>query len=228
MKNIHVLPTDKPSRIHFYSNVTFGVSKEHLNWKQGRNIYITNDEDLMIGDYYIAGVDIYKCLSSIELEGLSIDSYCRKIILTTDQDLINDGVQDIDDEFLEWFVNNPSCEKIETESFCKNGDDCLSQGPYDNLCNIGYKIIIPKEEPKQETIEEAAERLSELQEGTYTIQHKTTYQHGFIDGAKWQQQQDKNKYSEEEVIKILISYLHYLTTNDNRTSEEWFEQFKKK
>jgi hypothetical protein len=35
----------------------------------------------------------------------------------------------------------------------------------------------------QETLEEAAERLSELQEGTYTIQHKTTYQHGFIDGA---------------------------------------------
>lgn len=27
----------------------------------------------------------------------------KKIILTTDQDLIKDGVQAIDDEFLEWF-----------------------------------------------------------------------------------------------------------------------------
>jgi hypothetical protein len=38
----------------------------------------------------------------------------------------------------------------------------------------------------------------------------------------------ERRYSEEEVIQILINYLHYLTTNDGRTSEEWFEQFKKK
>jgi flavorubredoxin len=38
--------------------------------------------------------------------------YC-KIILTTDGDLIKDGVQSIDDEFLEWFVENPSCEEVE-------------------------------------------------------------------------------------------------------------------
>jgi hypothetical protein len=31
------------------------------------------------------------------------------IILTTDGDLIDDGVQAIDDEFLEWFVKNPIC-----------------------------------------------------------------------------------------------------------------------
>jgi hypothetical protein len=36
-----------------------------------------------------------------------------KIILTTDQELIKDGVQVIDDEFLKWFVKNPSCEDIE-------------------------------------------------------------------------------------------------------------------
>ena len=39
---------------------------------------------------------------------------------------------------------------------------------------------------KQETLEEAANRLSDLQEGTYTPPHKITYQHGFIDGVKWQ------------------------------------------
>ena len=73
---------------------------------------------------------------------------------------------------------------------------------------------------QKETLEEAAKK----QWGNV---HRTGVL-GFIEGAKWQQEQDKNKYSEEEVIKILISYLHYLTTNDNRTSEEWFEQFKKK
>jgi hypothetical protein len=39
-----------------------------------------------------------------------------KIILTTDQDLIKDGVQAIDDEFLEWFVNNTSCEEVEIKT----------------------------------------------------------------------------------------------------------------
>ena len=71
----------------------------------------------------------------------------KKIILTTDQDLIKDGVQDIDNEFLEWFVKNPSCEYIEIENV------------YDKFLNSGkrsvsdfrkkYKIIIPKGEPKQ-------------------------------------------------------------------------------
>lgn len=35
----------------------------------------------------------------------------KKIILTTDTKLIDNGVQAIDDEFLEWFVKKPSCEK---------------------------------------------------------------------------------------------------------------------
>jgi hypothetical protein len=40
----------------------------------------------------------------------------KKIILTTDPQLIADGVQAIDDEFLEWFVKNPSCERVEVEN----------------------------------------------------------------------------------------------------------------
>jgi hypothetical protein len=39
----------------------------------------------------------------------------QKIILTTDKDLTKDGVQSIDDEFLEWFVKNPSWEEVEVE-----------------------------------------------------------------------------------------------------------------
>lgn len=32
--------------------------------------------------------------------------------------------------------------------------------------------------------EKEAETLSELQEGTYTSQHKITYTHGFVDGSQ--------------------------------------------
>lgn len=49
---------------------------------------------------------------------------------------------------------------------------------------------------KNETLEEAAERISELQEGTYTSQHKLTYKHGFLDGAKWQQEKIYNEIKE--------------------------------
>jgi hypothetical protein len=53
--------------------------------------------------------------------------------MTTDRDLIRDCVQAIDDEFLEWFIKNPSCEGVEVQ-------DCVNY----------YKILIPQEKPKQE------------------------------------------------------------------------------
>jgi hypothetical protein len=123
MKNIHVLPTDKPSRLIIQNSnrLILGVL-DYAIIENRQHIYITSDEDLMIGDYYIAGVDIYQCLSSIELEDLSIDSYCKKIILTTDPELIKDGVQAIDDEFLEWFVKNPSCKGVEIADLWKDGN----------------------------------------------------------------------------------------------------------
>ena len=62
--------------------------------------------------------------------------HLKKIILTTDQDLIKDGVQAIDDEFLEWFVKNPNCEFVEV---VKGFADVTSYG----FNFLDYKIIIP-------------------------------------------------------------------------------------
>ena len=77
------------------------------------------------------------------------------------------------------------------------------------------------EEPKQETLEEAAERMAydSTEENKGFPQMKA-----FINGAKWQQQQDKNKYSEEEVLDILFTMS---VVNPNNITE-WFEQFKNK
>ena len=48
MKNIHLLSTDKPSRLHYYNHIDpLGLSKEYFKWKQGRNIYITSDEEII-------------------------------------------------------------------------------------------------------------------------------------------------------------------------------------
>jgi len=148
MKNIHVLKTSKPSRLYFDV-----VTKElHLQKRlslnatsfpiEKRNIYITNDEETLSnnGDYYL-GYPNYNTIHKWNMEGMHENKqvWIKKIILTTDQDLIKDGVKAIDDEFLEWFVKNPSCEKVEFETDIIGSEGGLEFRPF-----FGYKIIIPR------------------------------------------------------------------------------------
>ena len=119
MKNIHVLSSN-PSRAKY--------------------IYITNDEEIKEGDYGLGtNNSIYKFDKTTTLHCVKMFE-CKKIILTTDQDLIKEGVQAIDDEFLEWFVKNPSCDRIKT---FKDKELEIQQGI------SFYGIILPKRESKQ-------------------------------------------------------------------------------
>ena len=110
-------------------------------YKIGKELFITSEEEIKAKDWIISKStgELIKSSKSY----CANNEYGKKIILTTDQDLIKDGVQAIDDEFLEWFVKNSSCEEIEIRY--KEGIYDLSMG-YPSI----YKIIIPKEEPKQE------------------------------------------------------------------------------
>jgi hypothetical protein len=109
----------------------------------GRNIYITSDEKPKAGDWSLYQNKIHKCIEDI------VGDEFKKIILTTDQDLIKDGVQAISDEFLEWFVKNPSCEKVKVADY---GNVLFD----DKIFHV-YKIIIPQEEPKQKQKESLIE-----------------------------------------------------------------------
>jgi hypothetical protein len=271
MKNIHILPTDKPTRLFtFESELTLSWYSKNT-FKTGKNIYITSDEDINENDYIITKdgrlVQVSYLLSK-DLEGAS------KVILTTDQELIKDGVQAIDDEFLEWFVKNPNCEKVETSFLCRGidglkgaigeykifipkektkniciqtglpcGMQCLSE----ETCNmikpkqelskdvvLGYKTslvaqMLDKIEPKQETIQEAAERYTKEEIG---LGFYPDIEIAFEKGAKWQQEKS---YSEEEVKfqtnKLLNDLLYkkgFSTNVIGGIVNEWFEQFKKK
>jgi hypothetical protein len=163
MKNIHILQqTDKPSRLHEYDFLSpMGLSKEPLQWRLGRNIYITNDEEIKEGDYsfyppfgvgkniFIDGELCFHIESKDGKGSFTQKTYQtldrnKKIILTTDQSL--DGVQAIDDEFLEWFVGKAKdsgkpIDIVEVEGHIYKGQD-----------ETEYKIIIPKEEPKQDDL----------------------------------------------------------------------------
>jgi hypothetical protein len=155
MKNIHVIPTDKPSRLggsEYIVNIQ-GIDKRAFKLKLWnkiisnkdlrdvgyipQNIYITSDEEIKEGDFYLYCNQVTKRFRKNTRAEYPYPNY-QKIILTTDQDLIKDGVQAIDDEFLEWFVKNPSCEFVE-----------INKRIFIPLGTL-YDIIIPQEEPKQE------------------------------------------------------------------------------
>ena len=171
MKNIHVLPTDKPSRLGYLTKkgkevfndlILFEKPMPNILDSENQHIYITSDEEIKEGDwmyYKHFGEDIICKYDTLGGQNTNVNEhkdYYKKIILTTDQDLIKDGVQAIDDEFLEWFVKNPSCEEVEVVDNLKyfNVDELrerhLKGLPHLYSEKIGYKIIIPKEEPKQE------------------------------------------------------------------------------
>jgi hypothetical protein len=137
MRNVHLLPTDKPSRlVKFFTN-KFHLCKEILpiqDEEQYQYLYITSDEEIKEGDWcFDINGKIFKHENHFPI---SIGQ--RKIILTTDPDLISEGVQPIDNEFLEWFVKNPSCEFVEV----KKG---FADGTVWGYNFLDYKIILPQE-----------------------------------------------------------------------------------
>lgn len=268
-KNIHVLPTDKPSRLfkHQLDEITLNISKHLLQRNYGFNTYITSDEEIKDGEYGIClnlvreGFKSHQAVFKMDAEqrqamnelGGQKKAEVLKVILTTNKLLIKDGVQAIDDEFLEWFVKNPSCEEVEVNKLC--------YGALSGFADAGYKIIIPKEEhkqdlpivngsygciiqtkkqeQKQETLEEFAENYLNKFYSNYAF--KDLLKPLLIDGAKWQEQR---MYSEEDMKQAFFDGIRVtsegyngeyangenpkIEEQFNKDYKEWFEKFKKK
>jgi hypothetical protein len=239
MKNLHLIATDKPSKL-FYYDKHLGLARNLVKQNDGvnpQNIYITSDEEIKVGDWYFITESISKCESKYEANDLT--DICKKIILTTDPQLIADGVQPIDDTFLEWFIKNPSCEKVETaKGKMKLNDDGQKYGFPDMSL---YKIIIPQEEPNLENLESiSSTNLSpEFQQ---LVNDNWDYLIGdepkpTIKQVDYVAKKQERMYSEEEVFELLKNFNqtameHIKGKNQNimrsPTLKEWFEQFKKK
>jgi hypothetical protein len=102
-----------------------------------KHIYITSDDEIKQGDWYIYKTNITQRKT---INDCSDGSQFKKIILTTDPDLIEEGVQAIDDKFLEWFVKNPSCESIKVVH--KFDEDWSEESGAFEISY--YKIILPQ------------------------------------------------------------------------------------
>ena len=116
--------------------------------------------------------------------------------------------------YVEWLNKEEFFERIKTY-----GDLVkihISIGFTESVLEAYYLGSLPQEEPKQETLEEAAERSCESITHPYCDREKSM----FIKGAKWQAER---MYSETEVLELLRKS-HFVEQN----IEEWFEQHKKK
>lgn len=229
MKNIHILPTDKPSRLYKHDKLGFKLLApvEHeIGQYNGSNqhIYITSYENPKKGDYLECDGLISKVIEILDRDKFPYlmdngkefaRSDSQKIILTDNEDLIKDGVQAFDDEFLKWFVKNPTCEEVEVLKI-----------PYFDESGCSYLLILPKEpkqcngnilgciedkcickhesimKPKQEieTIEDAARNYTNWCSENIDCDEESKEEadiRGFIAGAKWQ---ESKMYSKEEVL----------------------------
>jgi len=225
MKNLYLLPTDQQSRLVKIKDTFFLTTTDDIPGGTFYNIYITSDEEIGEGDWYLdTTVNVIFKNDKLFLNGTGY----KKIILSTDPELITDGVQTIDDEFLLWFVKMSSCEFVVIDW------SPLSKNLY------GWKIIIPQEEPKeeknrhlvepheQETFDEAALKWVFQTNGHKWSNNDDTAgdNYGsFIAGAKWQKQ---IMYSEEEVYELLCQFFDDHVNAQDANIAKWFEQNKKK
>jgi hypothetical protein len=108
-----------------------------------QHVYITVDDTIKIGDREI--IDNQSRLLKFTKE----TRIGKKVILSTDPKLIDSGVQEIDEDFLEWLVQNPSCDSVKIDLVPINefGSE-ITVGGY-GFDKFKYKIIIPKKEHKQ-------------------------------------------------------------------------------
>jgi len=238
MKNIHVLPTSQPSRLGYLSKKgkevyndlrLFSKLMPNILDSENQNIYITSSEEINAKDWcYDEEKNLifqFNSPTGLSLYIKSKQKFVKKIILTTDVQLIKDGVQKIDDEFLEWFVKNPSCEEVVV----------IKEYFWEDTFR-GYSLRLPQEETKQECNGDILTCLNEKCICKHNkIMEKETVEQGFdriydsIDftefcfpsfklGVKWEQEQ--NGLTPMDLIEFSkwvnkMGYSHRLTLIPN-------------
>ena len=203
MKNIYIIPTDKTGNKRFF-HVTNDLEKT-MQWQ---HIYITNDEEIKEGDWFYFPIEIienekgHKYVSNdwSKFSDILYSLYAKKIILTTDGNLIKDGIQAIDNEFLEWVFKNPKCDFVEVKPLLSNNGRAFYE----------YKIIIPQEEfIQEETLKEVA-KVEPQQEKRYS-------------------EEDVKKIAFDFYYDMShkLGVPEYLITENATNVDVWFKKFKK-
>jgi len=153
MQNLFLITTDRPiSKLQKTKHGNLFLSNEIKSYSDctNQNIYITSDEEIKESNWclQVETNEIFKVREVLEKQHLYLDTddkkhydnfdpwNVKKIIMTTNLDLIADGVQSIENKFIEWFINNSDCKQIEVVYLGKlNKVD-------------SYELILPKQSNK--------------------------------------------------------------------------------
>jgi len=234
-QNVFLIPTEKWSPLVHSTNKHGGLFKsEHYSPMTEfgdlyQHMYIISDEKPAIGDWSINRTSPYKHMELCKIDNdievnryvLSVHNDCKKVILTTDIDLIKNGVQAIDEEFIDWFIKSPERVSVRTIRKYENFSEKT------NMFETSYyKTIIPQTlESKMEdffdktSVEDMIKKLEDL---GYTFESK----------EKMYTENDMKQYAWRCVA-------NFLSNNENKLESKLadviidrnnnqFEQFKNK
>jgi hypothetical protein len=156
MKNIFLIPTENSSRLSIKDGI---LILHRQQWRKGtQNLHITSDSKFVRDEYITDGIEVMKATPKlVDAQGLVDRRDWKKILMTTDPELIKDGVYPIGEEFLKWFVENSTCFKVEVVYGLFNPMgrqvDPNDLGQNHSKCVWKYKIITTKEEQKQHIVD---------------------------------------------------------------------------
>jgi len=197
-----------------------------------RNLYITMNGSFSRGEYVTDGIEVIKATPKlVNAQGLLDRRQWKKIVLTTDQDLIKDDVQAIEDDFLEWFVKNPNCEEVDVI-------DCTKiLLPEEGWYTFGYKIIIPEDDartyvmkdgyliPKEEDIDEETIEEYFLSSMKNVLQYKNDAQAiRFMEKYYEAKKEKEGVYNEEEIMNMFHSLSMHLPLHYEFLVKEQFKK----
>jgi len=113
-----------------------------------------------------------------------------------------------------------NCKQYYNETYGSEGSDAKD-------VVLGYKTsldaqMLDRIEPKQETLEEAAEKYANELPEPYNYGINSDKKKGFIEGAKWQQEQilqflyseiiERRPYSSSKMCEVVIEFIEQLNT----------------
>ena len=253
MKNIYLLPTQSKTRLFLsdYGKKLNLASFPETFYTTGQHIYIAyDDEEIKEGDWFTDDNNSLK--KSYKLFHVQFANP-KKIVLTTDQDLIKDGVQAISNDFLEWFIKNPSCDsvKVSTEVKCfDNRGWCVGGIHFNTDYEKTIYYINLKEEPKEDKIMKRFISNAKQQKTIKEVAKNILIKKGLSDGdmilsdtfvkviesmieiAK-ETENRKQGYSEDDLKEAFKQSRESLIFEKGmppvyESFEDWFKEFKKK
>jgi hypothetical protein len=206
-----------------------------------RDLYITVNGRFTRNEFVTDGLVIITATPKIvDAQGFVDRRNWRKIAFSTDPDLIAAGLPLPSEDFLNWFVKNPSCEFVEVK---KDTYEEISESNFFKKVNY-YAIIIPKDEaktyvmkdgyliPKEEDVEEETIEEYFLSSMKNVLQFKNDAQ-----AIRFMEKYYEAKKEEEGVYtrKNIINALHSVELKDNKDyskiyegMNEWFNELKSK